>query len=1004
MTAGISLATDGGHDYKRVMLRRFLSLLAAMPAAARPPAAEDLVLHPACRMELWAAEPDIVDPVGLTFDSAGRAYVLEMRDYPLGTDGKGAPGGTVRRLEDTNGDGRPDKSVLFAEGLRFPTSICAVKDGVVVSAPPEIVFLADRDGDGKAEVREVWFTGFVASVTDSNFNGLRWHMDGRIHGVNGGNGGLVINPKKPDKVTRLAELDFAFDPQMMEFTTTYPTGGGFGLVFDDAGRSFVTHNINHMQMRILPQSVLDEVPGGSPLRGTQNISVHGGNCRIYPIHDAQTRPNHPEQAGYFSSSGGMGYLHHSGWPAEFAQSLFVCDAASGIVHREVLSPDGPIMKSQRPPGEEKSEFLAGRDPSFRPVGVEMGPDGALYILDMQREVIEHPDYIPPRMKSKVDLRAGSDRGRIWRILPKAGLPNPDKLPAQASVEERVELLGSANQWTRLTAQRLLVEQPDEKAVPLLRAALSHAKNGSGGKDAPHSSHTSHPSLHALWTLTLLDKLTAADLPTAARGDAPGVRAAALQCAAHVPGALDKTSRDVLALLHRDPDAFVRWQFLLLAPHLGLPQEIAFTTALDSLRRDGFHPWMCAASLRLLKAESSRAVDLVIEKALTDAGAIHAIARAQRETAPLQSMLLAAATIGRSELYAAAEGAVPAMREHKLTPNLPVEWFRYDEPEYLGTALLLKSAGGIIPPSVDSDLLLEHILEEASRPKPSLLAIPGIPLRAAYVHFLRYFPLQKTANSVFAALHAEEPAEVQQAALECLRSRSEPPVAERIVKEWPLIAPSLRPSLAAGMVNRREFRHILADALVSGAIKPGEISLDLEQRRELLRHSGTEVRDKVSRFLTDDEYSNRAAVVDAWLAKLPASGDATCGLAAFTKQCAQCHRAGGTGQEVGPDLAAQSHRSVEDLLTHILDPDAAINPNYAAFTAETADGQKHAGILVSSSGANIVLRQAMGLQVEIPRAKMKSLQSTGHSLMPAGQEGLFTPQEMRDLIAFLQKRE
>ncbi len=109
-------------------------------------------------------------------------------------------------------------------------------------------------------------------------------------------------------------------------------------------------------------------------------------------------------------------------------------------------------------------------------------------------------------------------------------------------------------------------------------------------------------------------------------------------------------------------------------------------------------------------------------------------------------------------------------------------------------------------------------------------------------------------------------------------------------------------------------------------------------------------------------------------------------------------------EVGPDLAAQSHRSVEDLLTHILDPDAAINPNYAAFVAETTDGQKQAGILVSSSGANIVLRQAMGLQVEIPRAKVKSLQSTGHSLMPAGQEALFTPQEMRDLIAFLQKRE
>jgi putative heme-binding domain-containing protein len=277
-------------------------------------------------------------------------------------------------------------------------------------------------------------------------------------------------------------------------------------------------------------------------------------------------------------------------------------------------------------------------------------------------------------------------------------------------------------------------------------------------------------------------------------------------------------------------------------------------------------------------------------------------------------------------------------------------------------------------------------------------------RAAWLRLLRHYPIKKTADTLFTALRAGEAPEAGAAALECLRARAEPDVAARIVKDWPLIAPALRPSLAALMVDRRQFRLALADALVAGVIKAGEITLDLEQRRTLLRHSGAEIREKVSRFLTDDEYSNRAALVDEWLAKLPATGDAARGKAAYQKLCFQCHRAGGIGHEVGPDLAAQSHRSVEDLLTHILDPDAAINSNYAAFTAETDDGQKHAGILVSSSGANIVLRQAMGLKVELPRAKVKKLESTGHSLMPAGMEASFTPQEMRDLIAFLQKRE
>ncbi len=958
-----------------------------MPAAARPPAAEDFLLHSACLMEIWAAEPDIVDPVGLTFDAAGRAYVLEMRDYPLGTDGKGTPGGTVRRLEDTNGDGRPDKSVVFADGLRFPTSICAVKDGVVVSAPPEIVFLADRDGDGKAEVREVWFTGFVASVTDSNFNGLRWHMDGRIHGVNGGNGGLVINPKKPDKVTRLGELDFAFDPQTMDFVTTYPTGGGFGLVFDDAGRSFVTHNINHMQMRILPQSVLDEVPGGSPLRGTQNISVHGENCRIYPIHDAQTRPNHPEQAGYFSSSGGMGYLNHSGWPAEFANSLFVCDAASGIMHREVLSPDGPIVKSQRPPGEETSEFLAGRDPSFRPAGVELGPDGALYLLDMQRDVIEHPDYIPPRMKSKVDLRAGSDRGRIWRIVPKAGLPKPDKLPAQCSVEERVTLLGSTNQWTRLTAQRLLMEQPDEKALPLLKGSIAIGSTRGDTRPPYPSGREPWSPLHAVWILAAFDKLDQLDFHAAGENRLAVVRTALLQASSGgaPPPAAEPEENWHYLLTRRldphDPDLYSR--------------KIEFSrVALASLKRFGADKWMRAAALRLLNDRADQAVPLIESPACASPAAVHDIARAQKKTVPLQDVLVKAQKLGPDHLRAATEGALVAIKAHDLLPEVPEEWLQSKDPAVFDAALMLETAGALIEPKADRDALLARIFQ----------SVTSAPNRADWLRLLRHFPLTKTADTLFAALHAGEPADVQQAALECLGSTAEPAAAERIVKEWPLISPSLRPSLAAGMVNRREFRLILANGLVSGTIKAGEISLDLEQRRELLRHSGAEIRDKVSKFLTDDEYSNRAAVVDAWLVKLPAAGNATRGLAVFTRQCAQCHRAGGMGHEVGPDLAAQSHRSVEDLLTHILDPDAAINPNYAAFTAETTDGQKQAGILVRSSGANIVLRQAMGLQVEIPRAKVKSLQSTGHSLMPAGQEALFTPQEMRDLIAFLQKRE
>src|SRR6266404_7518961 len=209
--------------------------LANMCAAGQHPIANstDCLVHPALEISLFAAEPDVVDPVALTFDGAGRIYVVEMRDYPYGFGPERKPGGTVRLLEDTNHDGKVDRSTIFAEHLSFPTSICAWNGGVLVASPPELIFLKDTDGDGRADVREVMFKGLTLGVTDSNFNGLRWGLDNRVHGLNGGNSGKVESPRKPGQVTELGEMDFSFDPGTGDFATTFHSSGGFGLVFDD---------------------------------------------------------------------------------------------------------------------------------------------------------------------------------------------------------------------------------------------------------------------------------------------------------------------------------------------------------------------------------------------------------------------------------------------------------------------------------------------------------------------------------------------------------------------------------------------------------------------------------------------------------------------------------------------------------------------------------------------------------------------------------------------------
>jgi putative membrane-bound dehydrogenase-like protein len=371
---------------------------------------ENLELHPDLEISLFAREPDVVDPVALSFDEMGWVYVVEMRDYPYGFGPERRPGGTVRLLVDSDGDGKADRSTLFAENLSFPTSITCWDGGVLVTAPPEILFLKDTDGDGKADVREVVIEGFHLGVTDSNANGLRWSLDNWVHGANGGNGGDIVSPgKRPGDVRTLNDRDFRFSPFTGEIQLTSRTGGGFGLVFDSWGHSFTTYNINHIQQRVASDDPFRRLPGLPPVETTQSISDHEDMARIHPISVAVTRPNHPEQAGHFSSAGGMGFIGHQGWPKSLQDSVVVGDVVGNLVHRDLLVPDGPIFRATRAPGELDREFLASRDSAFRPVGMEQGPDGALYLLDMQRDVIEHPDYIPKKLLEKEDIRAGSDR-------------------------------------------------------------------------------------------------------------------------------------------------------------------------------------------------------------------------------------------------------------------------------------------------------------------------------------------------------------------------------------------------------------------------------------------------------------------------------------------------------------------------------------------------------------------------------------------------------------------
>lgn len=979
--------------------------------AAEPLGRGDFVLHPGFELSLFAREPDVVDPVALTFDERGRVFVVEMRDYPLGVGPAGQPGGTVRLLEDLDGDGRADRSVVFAGGLSYPTSIAPWNGGVVVTAPPEIVFLRDTDGDGHADVREVLYRGFHLGVTDSNVNGLRWGLDNRLHGANGGNDGLIVSTRRPGPAISIRGVDFSFVPGPGDFAPTYHTSGGFGLVFDDWGRSFGTYNINHVQQRIVPVRYLQRFPGLGPVETTVSISDHEEMSRIHPISEPETRPNHPEQSGRFSAAGGVGYVGGAGWPGDVGGSVFVCDVVGNLVHRDVLREDGPVFRATRSSVEQTNEFFAARDRALRPVGLELGPDGALYLIDMQRDVIEHPDYIPKKMLAGLDMRAGADRGRIYRLRPK-GVPSGRRsLPATWSARDLVRALADDNAWWRGTAQRLLVERGDRSVVAELRVL---ATNG-----------PARGRLHALWTMHGLGALDES-LTRMALGDPhPGVRENALLLAESF---VEKSAPMRAAVVARADDDSVRVRFQA-ALSLGEVDEPAAAEALGRIfERDAAHRWTRLAVLSSLRrGEGDWLIHWMKEPGDRSAGNAETEAlrtEVVRELAELcgaraagsnrlGAVLGALAPPGRtappeSIQRAVLDGLASGVKRASVRvgadltmSNALGRFFAEGRPSVVAAAWKLSRMLGLAEGAAQRSVL------ERSKRSAADLSLP-VAERVDHVGLLALGSYAAVSEVLLARLAGSEPAQIQAAAVAALRGYTEPALAVELVGRWRSLAPAVRGPVLGLLLQRVAFHATLIKAIESGRLTLGELNLDLEQRRRLLRRSSPEVMARAAQLLGDEEYSNRRGVVGEWLAKLPRTGNASAGRPIFERLCAQCHPlgggAGGTAASLpGPDLAAVAHRSVEDLVSNILDPNMAINPGYLTYLAETRDGELHSGVLASESPEAVVLLQAGGQRVVLPRRELQNLQATGLSLMPEGLEAGLTPAELRDLVAWLQVR-
>jgi putative membrane-bound dehydrogenase-like protein len=442
-------------------------------------AVKHLFVPPGFKVTPVAHEPAIVDPVCMCFDAKGRIYVCEMPGYPNGGRALGEENrGKVKLLEDKDGDGFFETTTLFADGLRFPTGVTPYKDGVIVCNAPDIIYLKDTDGDGKADLREVWYTGFDLANIQQLPNSIQWGLDNKIWGMVAGTGGTITCPKKPNmKPVNLRGRAFRFDPATLGSFEPTSGGGQYGLCRDAAGTWFTCSNGNCVRQIVIPEELASRNPDYTPPAVTADIDVEGTAIKVFrksPFEtwrvERTTRrregddnrrfiPTELVPGGYTSSSCGCIIYDADLFPKNYYGSFFACDPGNNLIFRRVISPNGSIYKSSRPPEEKDHEFLASDDNWFRPVQLTLGPDGAIYVCDFYREVIETPLSIPDDLKKRLNVESRG-RGRIWRVSPEAfpvsdiakHIPQNDQLTRHNKY--------TRNQATRTHARRLLCESPE----------------------------------------------------------------------------------------------------------------------------------------------------------------------------------------------------------------------------------------------------------------------------------------------------------------------------------------------------------------------------------------------------------------------------------------------------------------------------------------------------------------------------------------------------------------
>ncbi len=950
----------------------------AQPTTAQPPlksslsspqgarkAIDHFRLPQGLRIELVAQEPQVIDPVAMRFDAAGRIWVAEMRDYPHGPGEGQAPSSTIKILEDKDGDGFFESASVFADKLLFANGIQPWKSGVIATIGGRVVYMPDDNGDGKADRIETWFQGFVEQNSQLRANHPTLAIDNQVYVANGLRGGSVVGVRpgvKQAKPVSISGMDFRFDPIGSDYEAISGVGQ-FGLTFDETGRRFVCSNRNPLKHIVLANRYLRRNPTALAGQVAFDVAKAGAESQLFPISRAWTTST--LHANQFTAACGVTIYSGNRLPRPYRRNALTCDPTGNLVHREVMQPLGATFTSR--PGRTGVEFMASADEWFRPVNMENGPDGSLYVVDMYRAVIEHPQFVPDELKNRPDQRHGDDLGRIYRVVPSDAYRPSSRLLAASNERKLVESLGDENGWHRETAARLILERPTPSLPALLKAKF---------KQGPPLAQA-----RCLWLLRSMDQLTDSLIADGLRSPDSSVKIQALRLS---EGSDSSELREAVRKLSRDDDVQVCFQ----APLSLTPATSADVHALTEIAWRGAEDrWTRQATNIAAGKQIGEIAEAILARCLKVGPS-----RSQAKS------LLAAELVGLAARQApASENLLEGLESLVVANDSATMAILLGHIE--GVARARSSYQALRKKHSGFDKAVSRTIAAAN--KVALGSDQTEARRILSIRFLGAVASNDPASAKTLAELArirELPRTIRLAAIAALSRIADDPTAAELLGRFPSESPEMRRAILDLALARTSRISLLLDQVGGGAIKLGEI--DRVRTGRLLKNKTPELKTRIAKLFAAAIPEDRKKVLKDYQAALSLAADPQRGEIVFRKNCATCHRVGKWGVDVAPDIADSRSRQPTQLLTDILQPNRAIDSNYVSYSVITTDGRSLTGVLAVETSDSITLKLPEGKTTALARSEIDEMRSNGISLMPEGLEKDIDKQQMADLISYV----